>query len=104
MLRSIRDITNSYKLLAIDGEIGKIKDFYFNDMLWHIRYLVADTGDWLHERLVLISPAALGKPDWASETLPVNSQSFQNIMPGLWAIRMDLIKQILLIWNLWQNV
>ena len=48
-----------YKLEALSGEIGKVKDFYFNDQDWMIRYLVADTGNWLTGRQVLISPHAL---------------------------------------------
>ena len=72
MLRSIKEISGHYKLQATDGEIGKVKDFYFDDMFWNIKYLVADTAGWLRERLVLISPAALGKPDWTEEKLPVD--------------------------------
>jgi hypothetical protein len=72
MLRSLNDITNSYKLHALDGEIGKVKDFLFNDIFWNIRYLVADTGSWLKKRLILISPTALEQPDWETGTLPVN--------------------------------
>lgn len=48
-----------YKLESLDGEIGKVKEFYFDDQHWAIRYLVADTGTWLTERQVLISPYAL---------------------------------------------
>ena len=48
-----------YKLDSIDGEIGKVKEFYFDDRHWTIRYLVADTGNWLTGRQVLISPYAL---------------------------------------------
>jgi hypothetical protein len=48
-----------YKLHSLDGEIGKVKEFYFDDQHWAIRYLVADTGDWLTGRQVLISPYAL---------------------------------------------
>src|SRR5665213_3044047 len=47
-----------YKLESLDGEIGKVKEFYFDDRHWAIRYLVADTGNWLTERQVLISPYA----------------------------------------------
>jgi len=50
---------NGYKLDSLDGEIGKVKEFYFDDRHWTIRYLVADTGNWLTERQVLISPYAL---------------------------------------------
>ena len=48
-----------YKLDSLDGEIGKVKEFYFDDRYWTIRYLVADTGNWLTGRKVLISPYAL---------------------------------------------
>ncbi|MGO9953094.1 MAG: PRC-barrel domain-containing protein [Dissulfurispiraceae bacterium] len=50
---------NGYKLDSLDGEIGKVKEFYFDDQHWAIRYLVADTGNWLMGRQVLISPHAL---------------------------------------------
>src|ERR1035437_7365664 len=49
-----------YKLESLDGEIGKVNEFYFDDRHWTIRYLVADTGNWLTGRQVLISPYALG--------------------------------------------
>ena len=47
------------KLDSLDGEIGEIKEFYFDDRHWTIRYLVADTGNWLTDRQVLISPYVL---------------------------------------------
>lgn len=48
-----------YKLNSLDGEIGNVKEFYFDDNHWTIRYLVLDTGNWLLDRKVLISPYAL---------------------------------------------
>ena len=48
------------KLRGLDGEIGHVRDFYFDDKSWNLRYLVADTGHWLAGRLVLISPHAFG--------------------------------------------
>lgn len=58
MLRSLKRIYGE-KLAATDGEIGAIKDFYFDDLNWLIRYLVVDTGNWLAGRKVLISPHSL---------------------------------------------
>ncbi len=55
MLRSIKQLYGD-ELRAIDGEIGRIKDFYFDDQNWAVRYVVVDTGSWLSGRLVLISP------------------------------------------------
>ncbi len=48
------------KLSALDGQIGHVRDFYFDDESWAVRYLVADTGPWLAGRRVLLSPHALG--------------------------------------------
>jgi hypothetical protein len=28
-------------------KLAKVKEFYFDDKYWAIRYLVADTGNWL---------------------------------------------------------
>jgi hypothetical protein len=57
MLQSIKQLYGD-KLGASDGEIGHVKDFYFDDQNWAVRYLVADTGSWLAGRQVLISPHA----------------------------------------------
>ena len=58
MLSKVKTL-NGYKLESLDGEIGRVKEFYFDDRHWTIRYLVADTGTWLTGREVLISPYAL---------------------------------------------
>jgi uncharacterized protein YrrD len=50
----------SYQLDSLDGVIGKVEEFYFDDRHWTIRYLVAETGKWLSGRQVLLSPYALG--------------------------------------------
>ena len=60
------------KLRANDGEIGHVRDFYIDDKNWAVRYLVADTGGWLSERLVLISPHALGHLHPKGRVLLVN--------------------------------
>src|SRR5581483_7546652 len=48
-----------FKIKATDGVVGTIKDFYFDDAQWAVRYLVVHTGSWLMGRDVLISPIAL---------------------------------------------
>lgn len=58
MLYKVKTL-KGYKLRGLDGEIGKIEEFYFDDKHWTIRYLVAESGDWLMDRQVLISPHAL---------------------------------------------
>ena len=61
----------SYKLQSLDGEIGTVKDFYFDDRDWTVRYLVADTGEWLVSRQVLISPLCVAGLDREHESLTV---------------------------------
>ena len=57
---SIAKTLKGYKVHGLDGEIGRVKEFYFDDRHWTVRYLVAETGNWLTGRQVLISPHALG--------------------------------------------
>lgn len=45
---------------ALDGEIGEIKDFYFDGSTWTLRYIVVDTGGWLGGRQVLLTRHAFG--------------------------------------------
>jgi len=70
MLRSVKDL-DDYVIGATDGTIGHIKDFYFDDKGWVVRYLVVDTGAWLSGRKVLISPISMGHPDWRDKILSV---------------------------------
>jgi len=71
MLRQAKEF-KSFKLRARDGDIGKAREFYFDDHHWTVRYLVADTGGWLSGRRVLISPYALEPVNEAEQVLPVD--------------------------------
>ena len=71
MLRSTNDLKN-YVVGATDGEIGCVKDFFFDDERWVVRYLVVETGDWLSSRKVVISPMAVKPPNWAEKIMPVS--------------------------------
>jgi uncharacterized protein YrrD len=66
--RALKD----YKLHSRDGEIGRVKEFYFDDYHWTIRYLVVDTGNWLAGRQVLISPHALGSVNKEERSVSVD--------------------------------
>jgi sporulation protein YlmC with PRC-barrel domain len=70
MLQSIKQLYGN-KLAALDGDIGHVKDFYFDDENWVVRYLAADTGSWLTGRLVLLTPHAFGKLDQDEKTLHI---------------------------------
>jgi hypothetical protein len=75
-LQNTRELYGN-KLAALDGDIGYVKDFYFDDRNWVIRYVVADTGSWLTGRLVLLSPHALGKLEQYTKTLHVELRKMQ---------------------------
>jgi len=71
MLRSLQEILG-YRLDATGGKMGLVEDFYFDDREWVVRYLVADTANWLPGRRVLISPASVGEPDWNAQKVPIS--------------------------------
>jgi hypothetical protein len=71
MLRSLKQLYGEL-LSATDGEIGTIKDFYFDGENWAIRYLAMNTGDWLANRKVLISPHSLASLPAARKGIQVS--------------------------------
>ena len=62
---------NGLPIEATDGEVGRIKDAFFDDHRWAMRYLVVDAGTWLAGRKVLISPIAVKKIDWQRNVVQV---------------------------------
>lgn len=71
MLRDLNGL-KGFAIHAMDGELGKVDEFYFDDKTWEIRYAVVRTGTWLAGRKVLISAALLKRePDWRARALPV---------------------------------
>lgn len=71
MLSSIKKLTGC-RILAVDGEAGRVRDVYLDDDQWVVRYLVVDTSDWLSEQSVLISPSAVTSVDWETRAIAVN--------------------------------
>lgn len=60
-----------FSIRASDGEIGKVRDFYLEELHWKVRYLVVDAGGWLVDRKVLIAPQTVLTPAGKDKTLPV---------------------------------
>lgn len=71
MLNRAKTLTG-YTLHSRDGEIGKVEECYFDDQHWTVRYLIADTGNWLTGRQVLISPYALGAVNQDEQSISIN--------------------------------
>lgn len=70
MLRALKDL-QACVIRATDGDLGHVKDVYFDRQQWVVRYLIVKTGSSLANRNVLISPFAIGQPDWTGKLLPV---------------------------------
>ncbi len=61
-----------FVIRATDGELGTVDDFYFDDDSWAVRYLTIQTGGWLDQRRVLISPISIIHTDWQAKRLDVS--------------------------------
>jgi sporulation protein YlmC with PRC-barrel domain len=70
MLRSAKSLRD-YHIRATDGNVGRVKDFFFDGQEWSIRYVVVDTSEWLAGRTVLLVPDILGTLSAEEKTLPV---------------------------------
>jgi len=71
MLHTVKEL-DGCRILATDGAIGKVKEVYFDDEQWVVRYLVVDPRGWLSGRSVLISPYAVKFIAWDSDAIAVN--------------------------------
>lgn len=71
MLRSTNAL-EKFTVHASDGDVGKVRDAFFDDERWVVRYLVIETGGWLMGRDVLLSPIAVTRLDWDGRKVHVN--------------------------------
>lgn len=83
MLRSLKAL-DGFKIAATDGELGHVRDIYFDDQKWTVRYFEVDTGGWMSGRMVLLSTASVSGIDWDDERLRVSlSRAQVENSPGL---------------------
>jgi hypothetical protein len=68
MLRNVNDLYG-FSVAGSDGLIGEIRDYYFDDETWTIRFIVVETGQWLGSRKVLISPLSILGLNWATKSV-----------------------------------
>jgi hypothetical protein len=62
-LDGMREVTGT-AIHASDGAIGHVEDFLVESDGWAVRYLIADTRNWLPGKKVLISPQWLRGTRW----------------------------------------
>lgn len=66
-----------YATEGIDGYVGTVNTFLFEDTTWKIRWLVINTRQWLPGRQVLVHPSAIGVPAHPQQMMPVNLTTAQ---------------------------
>ena len=71
MLHDLESLIGS-SVIATDGEMGRVRNFLFEDQLWTIRYLVVDVGSWVARRAVVLAISAVDLPDWARRSFHVH--------------------------------
>lgn len=71
MIRNLRSLIG-LPVSAVDGDIGTIRGFYFDDTKWMIRYIAVETGKLAHARDVLLSPASVVESGLVSGKFKVN--------------------------------
>jgi len=55
-----------------DGELGKVRGFYFDDITLTIRYLIVDTSNWFSTKKELISPRWIIDVKWLEYKVIIN--------------------------------
>lgn len=70
-LRSAREVIG-YHIQASDEAVGHVEDFLFEDDTWAIRYVVADTRNWLPGKHVLIASEWIRDVSWPEHTVMVD--------------------------------
>jgi hypothetical protein len=70
MLTNTKNL-RGFVIRATNGELGTVDELYFDDETWAIRYLTVETGGWLGDRRVLISPVSVVHTDWKAKRLEV---------------------------------
>jgi PRC-barrel domain len=62
---------SGYPLAARDGLIGRVRDLYFDDRRWLVRYLVVELHHGLGHRRVLVSPVCVLTTDTGARHVTV---------------------------------
>jgi len=65
------EVVLGYHVRALDGSMGHLVDFLFDEETWAIRHLVVDTHNWFSGKRILIAPQRIRSVSWAERTLSV---------------------------------
>ncbi|HJT81712.1 MAG TPA: PRC-barrel domain-containing protein [Chthoniobacterales bacterium] len=86
----LRQFTNlqGYTLVASDGDVGTVREFYFESESWMVRYVVIQIPGWMQERRILIMPNVLDEVDAQDGAIAIKSTKQQTrTSPALSPVR-----------------
>jgi uncharacterized protein YrrD len=58
-----------FLVVAKDGNVGYLDDFYLDDKSWIIPYILVESGDWLHRKDVIIANQVIDRVDLSSRRI-----------------------------------
>ena len=58
-----------HRVIATDGEAGRVQDFLFDDKTWMIHYLVVDVKRWPLDTEMILPVTAIKQLDWENKSL-----------------------------------
>jgi len=65
------------RIQALDGDIGKCKDVYFDERNWEVRYFVVELGSWFSGTDVLVPPEAVSPFDGVSMKVELTKEELR---------------------------
>ncbi len=71
MLHTLSSLAG-FTIQAADGNVGTVKDFYFDDRHWTIRHLVIEIGSLLESHKVLLSPVHIKHLNYENKMIVVD--------------------------------
>lgn len=91
-LRSSEELSG-YHVSALDGEIGHVEDFLFDDKSWKIRWAIIHTKRWWAGKRVLISPHWIKRVSWKQHTIYANLSRDQIKKSPAWDVHQPVSRK-----------
>ena len=76
MLRGLNDLTR-FTIVATDGNLGSVRDLYFDDRSWAVRYLAVEADPWRPGRRLFVSPLSIRRSDPTTLRLGVSTRQVE---------------------------
>ena len=82
----VHDLADLYEasVRGTDATIGRVRDFFFDDRSWAVRYVLVDVRNWMVRHDVVIPVESVSLIDWDTKSLDVQlTQDQLRASPGL---------------------